>query len=795
MEKTLDPKFVSEANMVESANARQVNYDEYGVWKELQDPDVLNPDGFRFGTVFDPPDKGIFSARGDFVKGLRMQYNIDNDGILQNGRVPNLYTEAALEKRLAQFDPARRKVINDMADKLAAELEASAQGFGLDNAQLKNMSVAKYIDIIDEVAKSDNDVEALKQMLSYDDVKLSDTQSTRVLSMGDHTAAELLINATAGEISDLAQSGRSVDGVLDNSRQIDALLNRLDFLLMETGRSKYIAGFRLNALKNGNVEFTPKQAREVANEIAKKESESKEFIRQLKQKWESDPSTVAPWLDALALADGSPQALDDMYKWAKNQIFNWKSLMGGAENKSAFFDALTSIMYNSVLSGPKTLLRALLGNTTMLVTRPAATLLGGMVSGDSRAVAYGLNQMQSGFLAVGEAFTVFRKSWNAGANNLQDLPYLATQRIPPVMDPKWKALGEVIKQKGNTGDMFNYQMTEMLYNFNNFIGVKYPMVTMNAIDSASSVIIGRMEARNLAFEKAWVETAGEAAQDKTLKELIDQYEKDFRNIVFDNTQGKEQLRSKRAKYLADEAGLKLALKGKKLPLLGIDVGEFDRQIQDSSFLTRPFFLFMKTGWNALEVIQKHTPLLARFNDEYRAVMLATPTNMSAVSMYGIHTPGQLLEAQSMMQGRIAIGYGTVMAAMGLYTSGRLTGNGPADRETANAWRQTGWQPRSIDLTGNGDFISTDSLEPFNTFLNMVADIGDNSTQLGETATENFFRKVGFLIGQNITNKSFLAGIGPFGDVLSLNPAQSGVYISNLVNNQLPWAAHVRNLQT
>ena len=76
---------------------------------------------------------------------------------------------------------------------------------------------------------------------------------------------------------------------------------------------------------------------------------------------------------------------------------------------------------------------------------------------------------------------------------------------------------------------------------------------------------------------------------------------------------------------------------------------------------------------------------------------------------------------------------------------------------------------------------------------MVADIGDNSTQLGETATENFFRKVGFLIGQNITNKSFLAGIGPFGDVLSLNPAQSGVYISNLVNNQLPWAGARKEL--
>ena len=243
----------------------------------------------------------------------------------------------------------------------------------------------------------------------------------------------------------------------------------------------------------------------------------KDFIKELKNKWEQDPTAVKPWLDALALADGNPQALDQMYKWAKNKVFNWKSLFkGGAENRSAFFDALTSVMYNSVLSGPKTLFRAALGNSTMMIMRPISTVLGGLVSGDDRAMAIGFQQMRAGQEAIGEAFKVFGQAWNAGKNNLENIPYVAQQRIPLTMTSEWKALRPVLEQNGSTGDMFAYQMTEALYNFNNFIGVKYPMVTMNAIDSASSVIIARMEAKTQAFAKAWDESAGASNASKNL---------------------------------------------------------------------------------------------------------------------------------------------------------------------------------------------------------------------------------------------------------------------------------------
>ena len=788
LEKAMDPKLLAEAKMINSADARQKNYDEYAEWRNLQDPDFFNPDGYRNGPVFDPPDKGIFSAKGGYVKALRDQYRMDTDFSLRNGRMPNLTTESALEQRLSQFDPQRRKVIEKISENLVKQMEGTDEAFGLSNEQLKNLSIAKYVDLVDEVANKPDDINAIKELISYDTINLGKGEM-KVLSMDNHAAIELLIHSTAGEISDLAQGARSIDGVVDNSRPIEALLTRLEFLLMETGKAKYIAGFRLQALKNMEADFKLPDARAANAKIREMERGVKEYVKELKGVWKTDPQSVKGWLDVVALTNGSPQALDQMYKWARNKVFNWKSLFSGKEeNKSAFFDALVSIMYNSVLSGPKTLFRAALGNTSMLVMRPLATLLGGFFSGNDRMVALGFHQMQAGREAIGEAFKVFGQAWSAGKNNLENIPYLATQRLPPTMDPEWKSLGEVLEKNGNWGDLMAYQMTTALYNFNNFIGVKYPMVTMNAIDAASNVIFARMEAKNAAFMKAWDVTGGNTNGTKNLDELMKTYEDEAMKTIFDKSNPNNPvITDKRANYLADEAGLKLSLKGKSVPILGMDLEDIERMTQ-RGMVIRPFFLFMKTGWNALEVIQKHTPILARFNDEYRAVMSAQAGDLSRVAQYGITSPAQLMEAQAMMQGRIAIGYLTVAAAIGLYTQGRLTGNGPYDRETSNAWKtMTAYSPRSIIITD--DFkISTDSLEPFNSILNMVSDIGDNANGLGEAATENLFRKVGFMIASNVTNKSFLAGLQPFGELISLQSGPAlAVYLSNIANQQVPWA--------
>ena len=70
---------------------------------------------------------------------------------------------------------------------------------------------------------------------------------------------------------------------------------------------------------------------------------------------------------------------------------------------------------------------------------------------------------------------------------------------------------------------------------------------------------------------------------------------------------------------------------------------------------------------------------------------------------------------------------------------------------------------------------------------LVADIGDNANTLGEAGTEDMLRKAGYLIGMNLTNKSFLAGLQPLTDVLAFDGARSEVWAANLTNNFIPWS--------
>lgn len=773
----LSPDAVAAAKIKDSADRRQANFNEQVKSRFESDPEGAAYDPFVNSPAASQPEKGLFSTagKGGFFKSLLESYRIENDGILSNGRRPSAYTEAALEKRLTQFDPERRKVIESAAKQLDKELadpvaKQSLEGFRKDltTEQLKALSTAKYIDIVDELGDSPEDLERLRALLLEDQSTRFDYLSGKndpYLGLASHRAAEMLINTTAGEISDLAQAGRSIDGILDNSRQTDALLNRLKFLLMETGKAKYIKGFALNALKA--------DPSEIASGIAKREADVADFITGLKEQFKQDPSVVKSYLDIMALADGNVKALDEMYQYAKDKVFNWNSFIGRDGARSAFFDTLTSIMYNSVLSGPKTIARALIGNALISYLRPAQAIIGGALMGDRKAFAMGLSTMKTSFEAIGEAWQIHKLAINAGKDNLEKIPFLESGRIPVTMTDEWKNVGAVIEKTGTDADKAMYHLTSSLYDFNNWIGIKYPMVAMNAIDAGTRVLVGRMEAKMQAFSKAWDESGGEVTKD-----LVDKYDKEFRTQIFDHKA--QELKSDYATRVSQEIGLMLPLQGK--------VGQLENFI-NSTPAARPFFMFMRTGWNALELVQKHTPILARFNDEVQSVLGATADNLEPVMKYGITNPAQLLEAQAVMRGRIATGYLTVGSAIGMYLSGGLTGNGPANRETRNAWIQSGWRPRSIKL---GDkWVSYDSLEPFTSFISMVADIGDNSNLLGEPATQAWYRKLGYLIGMNVSNKSFLAGLGPLNEVLSFNPAQSAVWLSNVANNQLPWAG-VRN---
>jgi hypothetical protein len=296
---------------------------------------------------------------------------------------------------------------------------------------------------------------------------------------------------------------------------------------------------------------------------------------------------------------------------------------------------------------------------------------------------------------------------------------------------------------------------------------------MKASDSFFGQIIGRGYERVRQYNKLYdaTETSLKAVDDANIEQLGIDSATGLEKEIW-TADGK--LADSMANFTWDEAAMKRELTGgmKKLD-----------QALDSLPALKPFVgLFMKTGINAFELTSKYTPGLNMFLKETRDI-LSLKWDDPQLLQYGIKSPQDLATAQAVLKGRQAMGMATVGAASALYLNGDLTGNGPPDRKLKNAWLQAGWKPRSIRV--GGAYISYDSLEPFNTFLSFVADVGDASNAMGEEWTNNQFSKAMHLITQNVTNKSFLAGLMNLNDLFTSQGQRAGSVAANLVNNQIP----------
>jgi hypothetical protein len=784
----LDPKSKGEARIARDADSRQANFDEKVRNALADDPDGLEPNAWVNSPLFDRPDKALFTpATGNgYFKNLRDSFVMATDPIQANGRRVSVYTESALEKRLAQFDPDRRRIIEEVAKGIDVELNeaavAEAAGQPLGNftvKQLKDLSTARYLDLLDEVVANPDDLEGLKKMLTEGAVDPRDRTNAftgtkeRFLGLIDHRAVEMLIHTTAGEISDLATVARTLDGTLDNSRSVDALINRMKFMLAETGRAKYISGFDLQGLKANAAEM-PARLQQIDLDVDAS-------LKDLRKIFDTNPELARGFLDAAVLANGSPKSLNDMYEVLKSRFSmpGFRDLFDGSvptEQSNELIRQLQAMSINGILSGPRTIARATLGNGLMIYTRPVMTALGGLVTGDRKGFAMGMASMEAAMSATTEAWKAVRNAIVTNMNGEMNIGSRFAEQTGGLYASRaeWQDLGRIINQGAETAPKVWYGITNALFNFNSWIGVKYPSVVMKGLDDGTSVIMSRVDAKLRAFNKAWDETGG-----KDMGELVNKYTDEFLNNQDPTTL------SAYAQRMAEEASLRLPLPDHMKRL----------EAAFSIPAVKPFFLFMQTGYNALDVVRKHTPILATFSEEYRTVMSATPDNLDKVRVLGINDPGQLLEAQMLMKGRVAAGHLAVGSAISLYLSGKLTGNGPMDREERDVWSQTGWQARSIKL---GDvWMDYSALEPFNSFLSAVADIGDNANKLGEPATQNFFQKLSWMVAQNVTNKSFLQGVVDLGGMIDAISSGSlnriGTTTASQLNSLIPWAGARREL--
>jgi len=592
--------------------------------------------------------------------------------------------------------------------------------------------------------------------------------------------ADMVVGTLLQQVRDLGIAGRELSNFVDladTDGPLAAIRDTMFLALTEAKKARIVKSQNFRELGAGVKKNYLR--RTLTQEMA----DTRESIQTILDIADGEDSDEL--LMALFEAFSSMQtvnSLDDFDAWARKMIKGGE--IEGKAQSGALIRELQGVMTHSILSSPKTPMRAIIGTAAHTFLRPMNQTLGGIIrfpfTGDVRTIRTGLASMNAMMEAIPESFELFKTRLNSYWSG--DLATIKTRFAEYTQgDANWDILRRWAESdRATAGDKAAFRMANMARQMNNNSFLTYSTKVMAATDDAFAYILGRVRMREKALISAMDQmNAGKiTAFDDISPQLIRTYEDFFYRDVFDADGG---LTDEAAKFARKEVTLTQDLKGFAANLNSV--------FQQNPW-AKPFFLFARTGVNGLKLTAKHTPgfnfLVKEFND---IAFAKVGQNLDNLSQYGIMNDQDLINAKALQTGRLAMGSALVSMATWAWMTGRMTGNGPVDRQKRQVWLDTGFQPRS--LVFGGVTVNYDNFEPFNQIMSMIADIGDASLLMGEEWTQDNLLKVSLLLSQGVTSKSYLAGLQSFADLFGGKPGQASRIIAGFANNQIPLAG-IRN---
>ena len=619
--------------------------------------------------------------------------------------------------------------------------------------------------------------EYLKELFESNDV----IDGNAVWTSKNVVVADLVIGTLLKQVRDLGVAGREIADLVD-LQDIDGpakqLVDTMLTALYETKKARFVKSDSFRELGLGKK--SKKAVEEATQEAMVDARESIMSILKI-AKDDPDDNMLNALFEAFSMME-NVNTLDDFDAWARKTILGGALEAGGPSRTGAMIRELEGVMTHSILSGPKTPARAIMGTSTATFLRPLATALGTILRlpfdsnpNNVRASLASINGMME---AIPESFTIFRSKLNSYWKG--DIRQIKTRFTEfTAADDNWEILRRWAEDSGRAseGEQAAFRVANMARQMNNSNFLTYSTKIMAATDDAFAYILGRAKMREKAMRKVLELQEGGYKTPKITPELMRAYEDDFYGQVFDANGN-----------IVDEA-TKFA---RKEVTLTQDLTGFAKGLNDvfsAAPLAKPFFLFARTGVNGLALTGKYTPGFNFLVKEFNDIAFANPNDLASVSKYGITTAEELANARALQTGRLAIGSAVTFMAVSAWMRGDLNGNGPVDRQKRQLWLDGKWEPRTIKL--GAVRVGYDSFEPFNLILSTIADVGDASELMGEEWTENELGKIALVVAQAVTSKSYLAGIQSFVDLFAGRPGQTGRIVSGLLNNQVPLAG-IRN---
>lgn len=606
-------------------------------------------------------------------------------------------------------------------------------------------------------------------------VKLEDGSFEEIEIMDPNMipAADLLKGSLLKEIRDLGIAGRELQDLYDlgdTDGPAKALFDKFASLVAITKQSRYFAGYDLQSIKG--VDGMPRKADFEKAVYEDVENSIDAFRTAFQMAGESGDNELFKAYMEVASYMEDVTNLNDLDNFFRKKMRGGE--FNGKKKTGELVKELEGVMIHSVLSGPKTPVRAIMGTASAAFLRPMATALGAAMTGDVVTRKASLAALNGMVTMLPEAFTLFKTKLNGYFSG--DIASIKSRYVERTQqDLQWKMYGDWAEKRGTDADKAVFRFANMARSMNDSNFLTYSTKIMAATDDVFGHLLARGKMRERAMRDA-LEQASKGditeitpailkkAEDKFAKQIMD----DEGNIVDDAV-----------KFAKREATLTQDLEGFSKGL---------ETLFNQNPWAKPFFLFARTGVNGLQLTAKYTPGFNFLVKEFNDIAFAGVKEVEAgnLTKYGISTFEELQNAKALQRGRLAMGSAVITMASMMWMSGNMTGDGPTDRQMRQSWIDAGYKTRTFTL--GGVEVGYEAFEPFNQIMSTVANIGDHSLLMGDEWTQDQLLKVALVVGQSAASKSYLTGLQQFVDLFSGQPGQHNRIIASLMNNTLPMSS-------
>ena len=435
-----------------------------------------------------------------------------------------------------------------------------------------------------------------------------------------------------------------------------------------------------------------------------------------------------------------------------------------AQGKS-LLDMPTEYWMNSILSGPKTQMVNIIGNSLTQMMTTIESVVGGVMTGNMDIVRAALASWSDGEMFKEAA--KFAKQAFKDQDNLLDpanrafeegqRKAITSERFGGIESDAAKqsidAFGNAVRIPSRllltTDEFFKQLAYRRAARFKATMsglqqGIRDPKELARYINNTMDTIV--TESGRMMSEEGLVREASVIADKKGLKGkdkadfIIDYKDKNFNPDA-----------SGLAQYALDESQYLTFTKELQDRTLGKGLQDITNKVP----LLRFVMPFVRTPTNILKFAAERTPFAVGLRDERQRFI---EDFKSGDPIRTSRATGKI------MTGAMAAG---VMVDVAHNNRDFITGGGPSNEREKEALMATGWRPYSIKI---GDtYYSYQRLDPISTILGIAADFVETGVKETKSFDEEGYEHVAnalvLSLTRNFTNKSYLAGIQMWADAL------------------------------